>query len=77
MNPSNYSSISFPFLGLEVNPPRSLSLGPLNIYLYGVAIALGLILAVVYVCRRRHCPGGFSAHEAQRPGPPHPQLRQL
>ena len=52
MNPSNYSSISFPFLGLEVNPPRSLSLGPLNIYLYGVAIALGLILAVVYVCRR-------------------------
>ena len=52
MNPSNYSSISFPFLGLEVNPPRSLSLGPLNIYLYGVAIALGLILAVAYVCRR-------------------------
>ena len=52
MNPSNYSSISFPFLGREVNPPRSLSLGPLNIYLYGVAIALGLILAVVYVCRR-------------------------
>ena len=52
MNPSNYSSISFPFLGLEVNPPRSLSLGPLNIYLYGVAIALGLILAVVYVCHR-------------------------
>ena len=52
MNPSNYSSISFPFLGLEVNPPRSISLGPLNIYLYGVAIALGLILAVVYVCRR-------------------------
>ena len=52
MNPSNYSSISFPFVGLEVNPPRSLSLGPLNIYLYGVAIALGLILAVVYVCRR-------------------------
>ena len=52
MNPSNYSSISIPFLGLEVNPPRSLSLGPLNIYLYGVAIALGLILAVVYVCRR-------------------------
>ena len=52
MNPSNYSSIFFPFLGLEVNPPRSISLGPLNIYLYGVAIALGLILAVVYVCRR-------------------------
>ena len=52
MNPSNYSSISFPFLGLEINPPRSISLGPLNIHLYGVVIALGLILAVVYVCHR-------------------------
>ena len=52
MNPSNYSAISFPFLGLEVNPPRVLSLGPLNIHLYGMAIGLGLILAVIYVCRR-------------------------
>ena len=52
MNPSNYSSISFPFLGLEVNPPRVFSLGPLNIHLYGMAIGLGLILAVIYACRR-------------------------
>ena len=52
MNPSNYSAISFPFLGLEVNPPRVLALGPLNIHLYGLAIGLGLILAVVYACRR-------------------------
>ena len=52
MNPSNYSSISFPFLGLEVNPPRVFSLGPLNIHLYGLAIGLGLILAVIYACRR-------------------------
>ena len=52
MNPSNYSAISFPFLGLEVNPPRVLALGPLNIHLYGLAIGLGLILAVMYVCRR-------------------------
>ena len=52
MNPSNYSAISFPFLGLEVNPPRVLSLGPLNIHLYGLAIGLGLILAVMYACRR-------------------------
>ena len=29
MNPANYSSISFPFLGIEVNPPRILELGPL------------------------------------------------
>ena len=52
MNPSNYSSISFPFLGLEMNPPRVLSLGSLNIHLYGIAIGLGLILAVIYACRR-------------------------
>ena len=52
MNPSNFSSISFPFLGMEMNPPRVFSLGPLNIHLYGLAIGLGLILAVMYVCRR-------------------------
>ena len=52
MNPSNFSSISFPFLGVEMNPPRVFSLGPLNIHLYGLAIGLGLILAVMYVCRR-------------------------
>ena len=52
MNPSNFSSISFPFLGLEMNPPRVLPLGPLNIHLYGLAIGLGLILAVLYACRR-------------------------
>ena len=52
MNPLNYSTISFPFLGLEVNPGRSLDIGPLSIHFYGLCIALGLILAVVYACRR-------------------------
>ena len=52
MNPSNYSFISFPFLGIEVNPPRTLSIGPLNAYYYGLIIAVGLILAVMYACRR-------------------------
>ena len=52
MNPSNYSSISFPFLGWEGNPPRTLSLGPLTIHLYGLVIGIGLILAVLYACRR-------------------------
>ena len=52
MNPLNYSTISFPFLGLEVNPGRSLEIGPLSIHFYGLCIALGLILAVVYACRR-------------------------
>ena len=52
MNPTNFGTISFPFLGLEMDPPRSLSLGPVNIHLYGLMIALGLLLAVVYACRR-------------------------
>lgn len=52
MNPSNYSTISFPSLGLELNPGRELSVGPLSIHFYGVAIAIGLMLAVVYACRR-------------------------
>ena len=52
MNPSNYSTISFPGLGLEINPGRVLSLGPLTIHYYGLIIALGLMLAVVYGCRR-------------------------
>ena len=52
MNPSNFSSISFPFLGLEINPPRTLSVGPLTAHYYGLIIAIGLILAVSYACRR-------------------------
>ena len=52
MNPSNYSAISFPFLGIEVNPARTLSLGPLTIHYYGLVIAIGLILAVLYACKR-------------------------
>ena len=57
MNPSNYSVISFPFLGLEVNPGRAFSLGPLTIHYYGIVIAFGLILAVVYACRRSRQAG--------------------
>ena len=52
MNPSNFSSISFPFLGIEVNPPRTLSIGPLTAHYYGLLIAIGLILAIGYACRR-------------------------
>ena len=52
MIPANYSTISFPFLGLEVNPPRTLDLGPLTVHYYGLIIAIGLVLAVVYACRR-------------------------
>ena len=52
MNPANYSLISFPFLGLEVNPPRVLTLGPLTIHMYGLIIAIGLILAAMYSTHR-------------------------
>ena len=52
MNPANYSAIAFPFLGLEVNPPRVLTLGPLTLHYYGAIIAAGLLLAMVYCCKR-------------------------
>ena len=52
MNPSNYSAISFPSLGIEVNPGRALSIGPLTVHYYGLVIAIGLILAVCYACKR-------------------------
>jgi len=52
MNPANYSLISFPSLGIEVNPPRVLELGPLTIHYYGAIIAMGLLLAMLYSCRR-------------------------
>ena len=52
MNPANYSTISFPFLGIEMDPPRAFSLGPLTIHMYGLIIALGLVAAVIYACRR-------------------------
>ena len=52
MNPSDYSTISFPLLGLELNPDRVLTLGPLTIHYYGLIIALGLMLAVTYAIRR-------------------------
>ena len=47
-----YTEISFPSLGLTMNPPRSIEIGPFNIHFYGIVIALGLILAVIYASRR-------------------------
>ena len=47
-----YSAISFPGLGIEINPGRYLELGPLKIYYYGIIIAVGLLLAVLYGLRR-------------------------
>ncbi len=47
-----YTTISFPGLGIELDPARTLSLGPLTIHLYGLVIACGLAAAVLYACRR-------------------------
>lgn len=45
--------ITLPLLGLEINPPIGFTLGPLSVHFYGVIIAVGLILAVVYALRRK------------------------
>lgn len=49
-----YSEISFPALGIVLDPPKYLQIGPLTIYYYGIIIAFGLILAVLYGCKRSH-----------------------
>ncbi len=48
----NFTEISFPGLGITLNPSTGFSLGSLYIRWYGVVIALGLCLAVIYACRR-------------------------
>ena len=51
----SYSAISFPSLGLELDPSRYFQIGNFNIYYYAVIIAVGLLLAVTYGLRRgRH-----------------------
>lgn len=47
-----YSEISFPLIKWILNPDRSLSIGRFSIHIYGILIALGLMLAVVYAWRR-------------------------
>ena len=47
-----FTTISFPGLGIELNPPRSFAVGPLTVHFYGLIIACGLIAAVLYACCR-------------------------
>ena len=47
-----YTNISFPSLGIDIDPVREFSLGPVSIHMYGLIIAFGLFLAVVYSMRR-------------------------
>ena len=48
---NKYTTISFPGLGLEMNPPATFSIGALSVHFYGLIIAVGLILAVLYACQ--------------------------
>lgn len=52
MNPRDFSIISFPFLGLEMDLPRGIPFDEPRVYFYGIIISVGLILAVMYGCRR-------------------------
>jgi phosphatidylglycerol:prolipoprotein diacylglycerol transferase len=49
---NQYTTISFPSLGIEWNPGSVLQIGPLSIHYYGAIIALGLMLAVIYGWKR-------------------------
>lgn len=46
------TEITFPSLGLVMDPSRGFSIGALQIHWYGLLIAMGMLLAVVYGCRR-------------------------
>ncbi len=49
-----YTTISFPFFGIEIDPIRAIPIGPLSIHLYGLIIGIGLALAGVYGWKRCH-----------------------
>ena len=48
----DYTYIQFPSLGIEFNPSRLISIGSFTIYYYGIIIAVGLMLAVLYGWKR-------------------------
>ena len=47
-----YTNISFPSLGIDINPERAFSIGSLTVHMYGIIIGLGLLLAAMYAMRR-------------------------
>ena len=52
MDVSKFTKISFPGLGLEIDPIKEFAIGSLNIRIYGIIIAVGLLLAVLYGLKR-------------------------
>ena len=57
-----YTEITFPGLGLKLNPSLGFSIGSLEIRWYGVIIAFGMMLAVLYACKRSK-EFGFSSDD--------------
>ena len=53
MDTSKFSTIQFPGFGLELNPPRGFELFGFSVRFYGIIIAVGLLLAVIYGLRRK------------------------
>ena len=49
---NSYTTISFPYFGIELNPARVLQIGPFSLHIYGLLIGLGLMLAVIYGWKR-------------------------
>ena len=49
----DFTKISFPSFGLEMNPPVGFSVFGLELRLYGIIIAVGLLLAVAYGLKRK------------------------
>ena len=45
------SAISFPALGVTVDPPAYITIFGKNIYFYGIIIALGFMLAIIYCAK--------------------------
>ena len=45
--------IDFAGLGLKINPPAGFSIGSFEVRLYGLMLALGLVMAVVYAMGRK------------------------
>ena len=49
---NSYTTITFPYFGIELNPDRAFQIGPFSLHIYGLLIGLGLMLAVIYGWKR-------------------------
>ena len=54
---TSVSPISFPSLGIEINPPMGVGVGGYEIRFYGLIIAIGLLLACFYGLRQKKAFG--------------------